>query len=208
MVGVLGPNGAGKTTTMLLLATLLSPSRGTARRCTKKGDEPRNRSIHRRLTLPIKEVPHLLVGLSCTVDLSLTMKSLLADVLTRCNYGIMVLAVRTAVTLDGDVERLLRNEAHRRGKSLKVVLNEGLFAFFTKVTTRPVEVAIHSLGKPPSCAGSCLGSLFCPVPRWRVRRKRAEKVAGDCCDLNNGSKERSFVGFRRLVEAADLSHEL
>ena len=73
---------------------------------------------------------------------------------------------------------------------------------------RPVEVATHSLGKPPSCARSCLGSLFCPVPRWCVRRKRAEKVAGDCRYLSNGSKERSFVGFRWLVKAADLSHEL
>jgi ABC-2 type transport system ATP-binding protein len=31
LVGLLGPNGAGKTTTMLLLATLLAPTRGRAR---------------------------------------------------------------------------------------------------------------------------------------------------------------------------------
>ena len=31
LVGLLGPNGAGKTTAMLLLATLLAPTRGGAR---------------------------------------------------------------------------------------------------------------------------------------------------------------------------------
>src|SRR5438105_9146849 len=36
----------------------------------------------------------------------------------------------------------------------------------------------------------------------------AKKIAGDCCDLLNRSKECSLVCFRWLVEAANLSHEL
>jgi hypothetical protein len=34
--------------------------------------------------------------------------------------------MRTTVTLDADVERLLKTTAHQRGKSLKVVLNEAV----------------------------------------------------------------------------------
>jgi hypothetical protein len=34
--------------------------------------------------------------------------------------------MRTTVTLDADVERLLKNAAHQRGKSFKVVLNEAV----------------------------------------------------------------------------------
>src|SRR6266568_9465499 len=64
------------------------------------------------------------------------------------------------------------------------------------------------LRKPLSGACLRLGSLFCAVPRWCVRLEGAEKVAGDCCYFVNGSKECSFVGFRWLVEAAHLSHEL
>jgi hypothetical protein len=37
-----------------------------------------------------------------------------------------MLAVRTTLSLDGDVERLIRDEAHRRGKSLKVILNDAV----------------------------------------------------------------------------------
>lgn len=54
MVGLLGPNGAGKTTAMLLLATLLKPSRGTARLLGH--DITRERAaIRRRLGLAFQE---------------------------------------------------------------------------------------------------------------------------------------------------------
>lgn len=53
-VGLLGPNGAGKTTAMLLLATLLKPSRGTAR--VFGHDVTRDRAaIRRRLGLVFQE---------------------------------------------------------------------------------------------------------------------------------------------------------
>ncbi len=54
LVGLLGPNGAGKTTAMLLLATLLRPSRGVARvfghDCAR---EPK--AVRRRLGLAFHE---------------------------------------------------------------------------------------------------------------------------------------------------------
>jgi ABC-2 type transport system ATP-binding protein len=54
LVGVLGPNGAGKTTAMLLLATLLRPSRGTA--AVFGHDIARDRApIRRRLGLVFQE---------------------------------------------------------------------------------------------------------------------------------------------------------
>jgi ABC-type multidrug transport system ATPase subunit len=54
MVGLLGPNGAGKTTAMLLLATLLAPSRGTAR--VFGHDVTRERSaVRRRLGLVFQD---------------------------------------------------------------------------------------------------------------------------------------------------------
>jgi len=54
VVGLLGPNGAGKTTAMLLLATLLSPSRGGAR--VFGHDVERERAaVRRRLGLLFQE---------------------------------------------------------------------------------------------------------------------------------------------------------
>jgi ABC-2 type transport system ATP-binding protein len=54
VVGLLGPNGAGKTTAMLLLATLLSPTRGGARVFGHDvvGDR---RAVRRRLGLAFQE---------------------------------------------------------------------------------------------------------------------------------------------------------
>jgi ABC-2 type transport system ATP-binding protein len=54
MVGLLGPNGAGKTTTMLLLATLLAPSRGAARIFGADVTRER-RGVRRRLGLVFQE---------------------------------------------------------------------------------------------------------------------------------------------------------
>jgi ABC-2 type transport system ATP-binding protein len=54
LVGLLGPNGAGKTTAMLLLATLLAPSRGSARIFGFDITKDR-REIRRRLGLAFQE---------------------------------------------------------------------------------------------------------------------------------------------------------
>jgi ABC-2 type transport system ATP-binding protein len=54
LVGLLGPNGAGKTTAMLLLATLLAPTRGRARLFGHDVTRDR-RDVRRRLGLVFQE---------------------------------------------------------------------------------------------------------------------------------------------------------
>jgi ABC-type multidrug transport system ATPase subunit len=55
IVGLLGPNGAGKTTAMLLLATLLSPTRGTARIFSHDVTRERG-AVRRTLGLVFQEI--------------------------------------------------------------------------------------------------------------------------------------------------------
>jgi hypothetical protein len=45
--------------------------------------------------------------------------------------------MRTTVTLDPDVERLLKNEAHRRGESFKMALNDAVRQAFRTRQTAP-----------------------------------------------------------------------
>jgi len=54
LVGLLGPNGAGKTTAMLLLATLLAPTRGSARIFGHDAARDR-RAVRQRLGLVFQE---------------------------------------------------------------------------------------------------------------------------------------------------------
>jgi ABC-type multidrug transport system ATPase subunit len=54
LVGLLGPNGAGKTTAMLLLATLLAPTRGNARIFGNDISRDR-RAVRQRLGLAFQE---------------------------------------------------------------------------------------------------------------------------------------------------------
>jgi ABC-type multidrug transport system ATPase subunit len=92
VVGLLGPNGAGKTTAMLLLATLLAPSRGKARVFGHDvvGDR---RAVRRRLGLVFQET---------TVDGLLTVEENL------------LFAARLA-GLDGRLARAAVSDAIERG---------------------------------------------------------------------------------------------
>jgi hypothetical protein len=58
------------------------------------------------------------------------------------------------VTLDPDVERLLKNEAHKRGASFKVALNEAVRKAFRPISRssakrKPFVVKSHHMGLMP-----------------------------------------------------------
>src|SRR5258705_7973621 len=53
-----------------------------------------------------------------------------------------------------------------------------------------------------------LRSLDLPILGRRIRFQRPKQSAGDRSDSVDRGKKRVLVRFRRLVEAADLAHEL
>ena len=72
--------------------------------------------------------------------------------------------MRTTVTLDPDVERLLKNEAHARGESFKVALNEAVrLAFRSKLAPphkrKPFVVKARPMGLRPGIDPARLGEL-------------------------------------------------
>src|SRR5260370_24097505 len=50
--------------------------------------------------------------------------------------------------------------------------------------------------------------LFFTISRRCIRFERTKKTSRDPCYFIDGGHERAFVCLRRLVEAADFSHEL
>ena len=61
--------------------------------------------------------------------------------------------MRTTLTLDPDVERILRQEMHRTGRSMKAVVNDALRLGLGARSTRPrsprYRVEPHALGLKP-----------------------------------------------------------
>jgi hypothetical protein len=71
--------------------------------------------------------------------------------------------VRTTLTLDDDVAKLLRAEIRRSGDSFKSVANRCLRLAFLKssvVTPKPFVVQPRSLGLPPGLDYDCVAELI------------------------------------------------
>jgi ABC-2 type transport system ATP-binding protein len=122
LVGLLGPNGAGKTTAMLLLATLLAPTRGTARIFGHDVERER-RAVRQRLGLVFQETS---VDGLLTVRENLRFAGRLAGLGGRALSGVVAAAIermglgahsdRPAAQLSGGWRRLLditRASLHR-----------------------------------------------------------------------------------------------
>ena len=71
--------------------------------------------------------------------------------------------MRTTVTLESDVERLIREKMHRSRKSFKKTLNDairqGLSPESKKQKMKPFKVKAHSMGTLPGIDPAKLGDL-------------------------------------------------
>src|SRR6266498_1461435 len=94
----------------------------------------------------------------------------------------------------------------RRTRSARCSSNAIAIVLVSRAAFR--QLGGRSTRKPLCVACARPGGFFRPIPRRRVRLERAEQAAGGGGYRFNGCKECRFVRFRRLVEAADFSHEL
>jgi len=113
VVGLLGPNGAGKTTAMLLLATLLAPTRGTAR-IFGHDIVREKRYVRRRLGLVFQETSvdglltvreNLLFAARLAGLVGRTARELVAEAIERNGLG--TVSTTRAGQLSGGWRRLL-----------------------------------------------------------------------------------------------------
>jgi hypothetical protein len=65
-----------------------------------------------------------------------------------------------------------------------------------------------SISKACEAAGACLCGFVLAIARRRLGLKLAEKTLGGGGDFVYGLRESCLVGFLRIVEPADLAHEL
>ncbi len=65
-----------------------------------------------------------------------------------------------------------------------------------------------SIGEPGRGTSFRFCRFFFAILRRSVRFEGTNELCRDSSDLIDGSNERSFIRFRRLVEPGDFSHEL
>jgi hypothetical protein len=88
--------------------------------------------------------------------------------------------MRTTVTLDPDVERLLKTTAYKRGKSFKVVLNEAVRQSLgpkKKTAGKHILLPAHSSGLRPGFAWNNLSAQAAELEDQEIiaRMRRSKK---------------------------------
>jgi hypothetical protein len=75
-------------------------------------------------------------------------------------------------------------------------------------STNKTAPEVRLAGEPLRRTRSRLSRLVIAIFRWRSGLKRAQQLLSNCSNLLDGRLKGRFVGFRGLVEAAQLSDEL